>query len=260
MSVSFLPQQEQWLVSTEQETFQYDLLIAADGRQSKIGHLLGHLKKINTDRVALHCYLPRKTERGLRLGEMHILENGRYCGLDPVSDNSVNFSIVCESSALKGSLPEEIINHAIKNSQRLSMMFDQISGNEEIRIVTTLKNNNSFIAGNRLAYVGDAAGFIDPLTGEGIYNALLSALLLSESLKKENTLNQALLNYKRKKVFLSFQKNMINHFFQFLIKRPVLIRLTVKFLRKSPERANHFIGIVGNIHTPIMGIIKMLRA
>lgn len=259
-NVSFIPQKEQWSVSTGQENFNYDLLIAADGRQSKIGHLLGHIKKINTDRIALHCYLPKKTERGLRLGEMHILENGRYCGLDPISDDSVNFSLVCESEALKINRPEDIINHAIKSSQRLSMMFNPISKDDEIRIVTTLKNENSFIAGNHLAYIGDAAGFIDPLTGEGIYNALLSACLLNESLKKEMTMNQALLNYKKQKKFLSFQKNLINHFFQFLIRQPFLIRLTVKFLKRSPERANHFIGIVGNIHTPIVGIIKMLKA
>lgn len=259
-SASFLPDKKQWVITTDQESFYYDLLIAADGRQSKIGHLLGHLKKINTDRVALHCYLPRKTERGLRLGEMHILGNGRYCGLDPIDDDSVNFSIVCESAALKSNRPEEIINQTINKSQRLSMMFDPISNDEEIRIVTTLKNENSFIAGNQLAYVGDSAGFIDPLTGEGIYNALLSAHLLSESISQEDNLDQALSNYKKKKIILSFQKNLINHFFQFLIRKPFLIRLTVKFLNKSPARANHFIGIVGNIHTPIIGIIKMLKA
>ena len=67
---------------------------------------------------------------------------------------------------------------------------------------------------------------------------------------------------KAKSIFpiLSLQKNMLNHFFQFLIRRPLLVGLVVKFLNKSPERANHFIGIIGNIHTPIQGIIKMLRA
>lgn len=260
LHAAFLPEKEQWIVSTEKEDFRYDLLIAADGRQSKIGHLLGHQKSINTDRVALHCYLPRKNERGLRLGEMHIFKNGSYCGLDPVSDDAVNFSIVCDSALLKINRPEEIINRAIKSSSRLSMMFDPVSKDEEIRIVTTLKNNNSFIAGDHLAYIGDAAGFIDPLTGEGIYNALLSAELLSKSLEKEKNIGQALSSYKRKKKVLSFQKNLINHFFQFLIKRPLLIRLTVNFLNKSPARANHFIGIVGNIHSPILGIIKMLRA
>lgn len=252
--------ENKWLVKANDETFEFDLLIAADGRQSKIGHLLGHIKQINTERAALHCYLPRKIDRGLRLGEMHILDGRSYCGLDPISDDEVNFSIVCDSERLKHEKPKDIINQAIKNSQRLSLMFDPISKCEQIRTVSSLRNKNSFIAGNDLAYVGDAAGFIDPLTGEGIYNALFSSTILAECLNKYETTDLALKLYKKKKKVLSFQKNVLNHFFQFLIRRPLLIRLTVKFLKKSPERANNFIGIIGNIYNPITGFVKMLKA
>lgn len=260
MNVTFLENDKQWVVSTEEENLRYDLLIAADGRQSKISHLLGHQAKTNTTRAALHCYLPRKKEHGLRLGEMHILEGGSYCGLDPIDDENVNFSIVCDSSVLKTTKPQDIINQTIASSKRLSGLFDQVTSSEGIKVVTTLKNSNSFVAGNQLAYVGDAAGFIDPLTGEGIYNALLSAQILCESIEKSSSLNEALALYKKEKGRLTFQKKMVNYFFQFLIKRPLLIRLTVKFLKKSPARANHFIGIVGNINTPILGLLKMLKS
>jgi flavin-dependent dehydrogenase len=40
---------------------------------------------------------------------------------------------------------------------------------------------NSSFAGNRWAMIGDAAGFVDAITGEGLYYALRSAQLLSES-------------------------------------------------------------------------------
>lgn len=260
INTSFLPDEEKWLVSTEGEDFKYDLLIAADGRQSKVAHILGHQNKINTDRMAFHCYLPRKTNLGLRLGEMHILNDGSYCGLDPIHDERVNFSIVCKSDVLKTKKTHDVINQTIASSKRLSAMFDSITNDEEVRIVTTLKNSNSFVAGNRLAYLGDAAGFIDPLTGEGIYNALLSAHILCESIESHEDLQDALMFYKKKKKHLAFQKNMINHFFQFLIRKPFLIRLTVKFLKKSPVRANHFIGIVGNINTPLVGAWKMIKS
>jgi geranylgeranyl reductase family protein len=41
---------------------------------------------------------------------------------------------------------------------------------------------NSSFAGNRWAMIGDAAGFVDAITGEGLYYALRSAELLSEAL------------------------------------------------------------------------------
>lgn len=252
--------QKKWVVITDHENHEFDFLIAADGRQSKVGHSLKHLKYIDTNRAAIHCYMSRKISRGQRLGEMHILNENRYCGLDPISDDEVNFSIVCDSIRLKKSSPKNIINEVLTNSVRLNQMFDPVDDNTEIKIVTSLKNKNLYIAGNGLAYVGDAAGFIDPLTGEGIYNALLTSKLLKESIEQSENMDQALALYKRKKVNLSFQKNVLNHFFQFLIKRPLLVNLTAKYLQKSQERANHFIGVIGNIHGPITGFINMLKA
>lgn len=251
---------KKWVVITSDESYEFDFLIAADGRQSKIGHALKHLKSIDTNRAAIHCYLPRKFDRGQRLGEMHILNENRYCGLDPISDDEVNFSIVCDSKRLKQSTPKNIINEVLLSSVRLNQMFDPVDDSVEIKIVTSLKNKNLYIAGNALAYVGDAAGFIDPLTGEGIYNALLTSKLLKESMEQTTSMDQALALYKYKKNSLSFQKNVLNHFFQFLIKRPFLVNLTAKFLNKSQKRANHFIGIIGNIHGPITGFINMLKA
>lgn len=250
------------VVDSENEHYEFDLLIVADGRQSKIGHTLGHLKAIDTQRAAIHCYLPRKMDRGLRLGEMHILYGNQYCGLDPITDDEVNFSIVCDSKVLKKKTPFNIINETISKSKRLNSMFDPIDNGkaDQIKIVTCLKNNNHFIAGNNLAYVGDAAGFIDPLTGEGIYNALLSSHLLVTSITQSADIETALSLYKAKKKKLSFQKNILNHFFQFLIKKPILVNLTAIYLKKSPARANQFIGIIGNVHSPVTGLLKMLSA
>lgn len=250
------------VIDTDKNHYKFDLLIVADGRQSKIGHSLGHLKAIDTKRAAIHCYLSRKLDRGQRLGEMHILKDNRYCGLDPISDDEVNFSIVCDSTVLKKETPLNIINEAITNSKRLSSMFDLLDKEKvhEIRIVSSLKNKNFFIAGNNLAYVGDAAGFIDPLTGEGIYNALLSSHILVTNILSSPNLEEALLNYKKQKKKLSFQKNILNHFFQFLIRKPLLVNLTARYLKKSPARADQFIGIIGNIHSPVVGLIKMLAA
>ena len=249
----------------DESILECDLLIAADGRQSKIGHLLGHIKEINTKRAAIHCYLPRKSQRGLRLGEMHILNDESYCGLDPISDDEVNFSIVCNSERLRHETPRQIINKSIINSKRLSECFFPLEKEKDkcIKIVTSLRNNNTHVAGDAMAYVGDAAGFIDPLTGEGIYNALLSSQLLVESLSlsasSDFDLEKSLKRYKSKKKKVTFEKKILNHFFQFLISKPLLVKWTVQFLKTSSLRADIFIGIIGNIYSPLTGLVKMLK-
>lgn len=251
-----------WVVDTDKEQFEFDFLVAADGRQSKIGHLLGHVRHNETQRAALHCFLPRKTNRAKRLGEMHIINSSTYCGLNPISDDEVNFSIVFDTIQLHSHKPSEIINQAIRKSRRLSTMFECLPADQsvEIRSVGCLRNDNDFIAGNALAYVGDAAGFLDPLTGEGVYNALWSSHLLAKAIAGQSSLESALVHYKRQKKKLGLQKKWLNLFFQFLIKRPLLIGWVVKYLKKSQERADQFIGIIGNIESPISGLLKMLKA
>jgi flavin-dependent dehydrogenase len=119
------------------------------------------------------------------------------------------------------------------------------------------------VAGNAMAYIGDAAGFIDPLTGEGIYNALLSSQLLVESLclsaETDHNLEKALNRYKSKKWKVTLEKKILNHFFQLLITKPTLVKWTVQFLKTSHTRADIFIGIIGNIYNPLTGLIKMLK-
>ena len=43
------------------------------------------------------------------------------------------------------------------------------------------------IAGERWALVGDAAALADPITGEGIYYALRSAVLLADTLRDDGS-------------------------------------------------------------------------
>ncbi len=243
------------------ESLSFDLLIAADGRQSKIGHYLGHIRELNTTRAALHCYLPRKKYFGERRGEMHIFANGSYCGIDPITDLEVNFSVVINSEDLKTNKPEDLIEHYINLSSRLKCQFDTSKlSSVEIKKVTCLKNHNEFIAGSNLAYVGDADVLIDPLTGEGIYNALLSAHLLVESILAEKTMTKALNRYKKHKRKIRREKDLVNHFFQKLIKHAYLLNIIARFLKKRKQRGDAFIAIVGNIYNPLEGLIRLIKA
>ena len=237
------------LGSESDENFEFDFLIAADGKVSSVAKILSHSAKLDTSRVAIHCYLPRKKYFNLRFGEMHIFKDGSYCGLDPINDDEVN------SNNLR-----QLCNQYLSQSKRLVEMFGEIPTDAEMKTITPLKNVNTFIAGNALAYVGDASGFIDPLTGEGIYNALLSADILVSALSAEEDLEKALKLYKKNKNKIQFQKKILNHTFQFVIRRPKLCWLIALFIQKKKARADLFVGIIGNIYSPVHGFIKMILA
>jgi menaquinone-9 beta-reductase len=247
-----------WTVKTDNHEISADLIIGADGVHSRLSKILSHQNKVNSNRIALHVYLKVKAPKFYtRVGQMHIFDDGEYCGLDPIHADEINFSIVCDKKMLQKYKAHELINHYISKSKCLSLMFDTISENERITSIYPLTSRNSHIAGDGIAYVGDAAGFFDPLTGEGIYNALLSAKLLSTSICTDPT-NAGLAIYKRNKLSVNREKALLNKGFQFIIKFKFLCEIISWYLRRSQSRADSFIGIIGNIYTPFQGLKKIL--
>lgn len=251
--------EQQWTIKTSHREETFDLVIAADGIHSRIAHLLGHKAKGDTRRIALHAYLKPKDGATIpRLGQMHIFKDSSYIGIDPIHQEEINFSIVCSSKKLQEKNKVDLINSYIEASTQLREVFNPLSTDTKISSAGYLKSKNNFIAGKGLAYVGDSAGFIDPLTGEGIYNALKGAQLLTQSLQK-NPNNTGLKEYKKIKIKYFREKNILNNFFQQLIKRPLLCEFIARFLQKKQNRANAFIGIIGNIYKPIEGLKKILK-
>ena len=246
-----------WSLLTDKGSYFCYLLIAADGRVSSVAKILGHAAKIDTSRVAVHFYLPKKKFHNVRFGEMHIFNDRSYCGLDPIQDDHVNVSFVFDAEKMKGRELRQLCNSYLKQSSRLTEMFGIISDEIDIKTITPLTSKNTFVAGHGLAYLGDASGFIDPLTGEGIYNALLSAHLLNEALSEKKDLGGSLSLYKNNKRKIQFQKKILNHIFQFVIRSPILCLMIAKFLQTKTKRADSFIGIIGNIYTPVNGLLKM---
>ena len=247
-----------WKVSTSERVIVADLVVAAEGITSPCAQMLGHKSNIDTKRIALHVYLPLKSrELYSRLGQMHILSDGSYVGLSPINEDEVNFSIVCSKDKLKNVTRKEIINNAIRSSKVLRLYFDEIGDDVKISTAGSIKNINKFIAGDGLAYVGDSAGFIDPLTGEGMYSSIQGAVFLSAELSKSPS-NLGLKNYKKRKNKFFKEKNVLNNIFQVIIRLPFVCELMASFLLSKQKRADTFIGIIGNIYKPLEGLKKLL--
>lgn len=253
---------ETWTLYFENKKIEeFDFVIAADGRNSFVSRILNHSPKNPNERIALHVFLKRKSFFNERLGQMHIFSDGSYCGVNPINDEEINFSIVLDTKTLRSQKNHdliELINQRILSSERLKTEFDLVDENIEIHTSMPLSHKNTFIAGEGLAYVGDASGFIDPLTGEGLTIALWSSEQLYLAIKNKGQLEHALEKYKKARKYSLLQKTLLNKIFQKIIKCPSLVTLIGKILEKSQIRRDVFIGIIGNIFTPMQGIFRMI--
>ena len=225
-------------------------LIGADGRTSKLARILqfktdfpGHKK------VAIHCYL--KSKKPLSpLGQMHILPNGSYVGINPIVQEEVNFSMVTDQQAIKAAgSPRELVNFWIRESSFLSEQFYPLTM-EEIKTVVPITRKSIEIRKGNAVLIGDASGFIDPLTGEGITTAVKTAFMLCEEIKNGATVKEALLryDYRRKNDFI--QKERLNKAFQKLIYSKFGCEALGLTLNLSKRLRNTFIGVIGNVYTP----------
>lgn len=244
---------------TSEGTIEAKWIIGADGRQSKVARLL-EFKTLapSHKKVALHCFLDPKQSIG-QFGQMHILPGGSYIGINPINDHEVNFSIVTDQEAIKkAGSAKELINFWIAQRPELSAQFNLMT-TEEIKTTSPLTRRSVDVVKGKAVLIGDASGFIDPLTGEGITTAIKTARVLSDEILKSKTVEEAFENYARRRKVDFAEKEKLNIQFQTLIKFPLATDFVALFLNLSKRLRDTFIGVIGNVYTPTEGIKVLIQ-
>lgn len=240
---------QKWYVSTNDgQEFMGKYLIGADGRKSSTAKFLGLKKTIPHEKLAIHCHLKRNFEPEY-FGEMHLFRDASYIGMSSITSNEVNLSLVCQAKQLKKfKNPQETINYYLRQSPDLNKRIGEISPDTPTASVYPLNNQVTQVAGKNFAFIGDAAGFLDPLTGEGIYNALWMANTLCGQIIQQKDFKKTSQNYTRLLKQELGRKWIINKVFQWVIKKPFLTDSLAHFLLKKQKRADSFVGLIGNTH------------
>jgi flavin-dependent dehydrogenase len=157
------------------------VVIAADGRRSTIaiGRGLSH-QPSRPRRWAIGSYFTGVT--GLTaLGEMHV-RRGHYIGVAPVPGGLTNACLVIPHAAGDAPIgaPADLLRRYLDDDSQLAPRF---AGAQAVTAPTTLGPMavEARTAGEPgLLMAGDAAGFIDPMTGDGMHFALRGAELAAE--------------------------------------------------------------------------------
>jgi menaquinone-9 beta-reductase len=155
-------------------------LIGADGARSRTSqHLarergMGRLRRLGL--VAHYEGVPALADHG----EMHV-GSDFYVGLAPLSGERLNVGMALPLDGERRPA-EERFQAAIDG---IPAVAERLRGRRRltpIRGASPISHRVAGAAGRGWMLVGDAAGFIDPFTGEGIYRALRSARAAAEAL------------------------------------------------------------------------------
>jgi flavin-dependent dehydrogenase len=154
------------------------IVIAADGRRSNlaIGRGLAH-QPLRPRRWAIGAYFTGVT--GVtRLGEMHVRQ-GHYIGVAPVPGGLTNACLVvphAEGDAPFGS-PAVLLRRYLDADAELRSRFATATAVGAPATIGPMAVEARAAGEPGLLLAGDAAGFIDPITGDGLHFALRGAEL-----------------------------------------------------------------------------------
>jgi flavin-dependent dehydrogenase len=110
--------------------------------------------------------------------------------------------------------------------------------------------------------IGDAAGFYDPFTGEGIFTALRSAELavetIARALRAGDVSVGALAAYERARRQAFAGKERVTRALQFLIGHRRLANLACRLLARRPDALDALLGVFGD-YVPPRALPSLLR-
>jgi geranylgeranyl reductase family protein len=227
------------------------LVIGADGRRSRVARSLGLLREAAWPRrFAVRGHWTGVT--GLTaFGEMHVGRGG-YCGLAPLGPDSANITFVLEQPEMRAA-GQDLAGFYRETLRRWPQVRERL---ESASLITAPCAIGPLALESRAAWapgvllVGDAAGFLDPFTGEGVALALRGAALAAEVGHAWLQGTGDLAAYGRLHHALAREKFRFNRMVQWLVAHPAAANLAARALSRLPRVADRLVGIAGDCLPP----------
>ncbi|MCI0392282.1 MAG: NAD(P)/FAD-dependent oxidoreductase [Acidobacteria bacterium] len=181
-----------WQLETSGGNFTADFLVGADGASSVIRRRVGLRFKPGDFAYALGWNV-YNSQNLSRVDVKYLDEYSGYLWLFPRTDH-ISYGIASGyQEATPARLKEKLLAFIETEDREAALEIKNASGNSTARAsfyagmipaleVSTWDHLKACNVKQAWALIGDAGGFVDPLTGEGIYYAIKSADLLTEAL------------------------------------------------------------------------------
>ena len=233
------------------ETIRASIVIGADGRNSVVTRSLGLNAQVRWPRkTGLVAHYRGVTDLD-RFGEMHVGKHG-YAGLAPLEDGLTNVAVVADSSAVDGRTGsvDDFFEQQIQSLPQVSRKLAAAERVGTIRGVGSMAHRARRTTGDGFLLVGDAASFLDPFTGEGIYEALkgaaLAAPVVLAALEGGDVSARSLDAYRRARRKTFTAKREVCWIVQGFINAPPLMDYVTARLADREELGLTLSGVLGN--------------
>jgi len=237
------------------------VVVAADGRASVIAERLQCRRPHPLSRMALVTYVAN-VPGCADVGEIFV-DPPDYAILNPLAPDHVNLSLVvplAHAAPWAGRLDDFFVAR-VKHMRHLARRLAHAAPVSPLASMAPLAYRVTPPRPGGVLFVGDAAGFYDPFTGEGIFTALRSAELAVETivgaLRRGNVSAATLAGYARARRAAFADKARVTHALQMLIGRRGLANSAARVLAHRPRALAAILGVIGD-YVPARRLPRLL--
>ncbi len=223
------------------------LVVAADGLHSPIRRELGLDRRQRRKRFGVRAHFRLAPGQSQPPWVEIFARPGYELYLTPLPNHEVLVAALGDAEALPG--PIETTFHGWRRAPRA--LAQRFEGAEQ---VTSLLGAAPLSGGARrgvapgVVLLGDAAEFLDPITGGGMTQALLTAELLARHIPDRlETDDSWLLTFERERQALLRDYRLLTRIVLWLVRRPGFAERVIPSLRRAPALFSHVIGVSGGV-------------
>lgn len=227
------------------------LLIAADGMRSAVARRLGLLRGLPDGRFTAGAYFSGVS--GPPEGELH-LGDGLYGGVARFGDGTANVCLALPRTLYRGRSAAEAFALGLRG---LPVLGETVSGWRPLspfRVTGPIGFARRAVSAAGVLLAGDAAGQVEPLTGQGIAAALRSGLDAAEeahrALETGDLSAISLHRYDRRRAAAFGPAVRMMKVVTALALRPGLTPLLLRRLSTRPGLFRCLLGAAGNVLDP----------
>ena len=238
----------------EREEIRADFTVGADGLRSLVAREMGVYRSVASLQKLAFVYRFAGVEPQDH-AEVHFVDRG-YLIAAPVDGGLLTLNLIVEKAVWDGSCDKlAFLRRKAREAPALAAKLEHAGLVGPVSAIGPLASTTAAQVFDGAALVGDACGFVDPLTGEGLYFAMRGAALLAPVLDRALAAGRrdaaSLRSYARARRREFGARFLLARGLQRGLRSPAMTRFVLSLLAARPRLMDLLLTVTGDSVSPL---------